>query len=108
MASWERRPPPFSPLWFACRHWIFDRDGYTCQYCDKHVIDYPDGRPRLDLATVDHVRPLGKGGLNSFDNLVTACWECNSILGDYLDTVRGKRWYIRFLRGMQKIRVSVA
>ncbi len=106
VASRGRRPPAFSPLWQAGRQYVLKRDNYRCRYCGKAVIDYPDGRYRHDLATIDHVRPLSKNGLTSFDNLVTACGECNSFLGNELDSVRAKRWYIRFTRGLRRIRQS--
>ena len=27
---------------------------------------------------IDHVKPINKGGSNSFDNLVISCFTCNS------------------------------
>lgn len=49
---------------------IFERDGYTCQYC-SHRFDSKE----LNL---DHVIPREKGGKNSWDNVVTSCIRCNS------------------------------
>lgn len=50
---------------------VFRRDGYKCGYCgSKHDL------------TVDHVIPLSKGGKNTWDNVVTACFSCNSKKGD--------------------------
>ncbi len=46
---------------------IFRRDRYQCQYC---------GRTSGQL-TIDHVIPRHRGGDYSWDNLVTACPECN-------------------------------
>ncbi|MCS6824151.1 MAG: HNH endonuclease [Cytophagaceae bacterium] len=51
---------------------IFKRDNYQCQYCGATT----------DL-TLDHVLPRSRGGLTSWDNLVTACKQCNSRKGDY-------------------------
>lgn len=50
---------------------IFRRDGNRCQYCGS----------TYDL-TLDHVLPKSRGGLSSWDNLVTACKNCNSRKGD--------------------------
>lgn len=50
---------------------IFRRDNYTCGYC---------GRFR-DL-TVDHIQPKSKGGKDNWENLITACFKCNSVKGD--------------------------
>jgi hypothetical protein len=52
---------------------IFKRDGHTCVYCGN--------RERRKL-TIDHVIPQSKGGKNSWDNLVTACFKCNNEKAD--------------------------
>jgi DNA-directed RNA polymerase subunit RPC12/RpoP len=59
---------------------IFERDGYACQYCKKRVAI--KHRNRLRWATIDHVIPLSKGGAHSPDNIVTACFSCNSRKGN--------------------------
>lgn len=48
---------------------IFERDRNTCQYCGRRM-------PRADV-TVDHVVPRSRGGVDSWENLVLACMECN-------------------------------
>jgi len=48
---------------------IFERDRNTCQYCGRRL-------PRADI-TVDHVIPRSRGGIDSWENLVLACMECN-------------------------------
>lgn len=63
------------------RQKVYERDSYTCRYCRKLVTPY--------TATLDHLIPVIAGGDNSFDNLVTACLECNSrkhvkSVGDFL------------------------
>ena len=60
---------------------IFERDGYECQYCKKQLTRF--------TATLDHITPVSKGGGNEYDNVITACRECNSkktgkYLGDFL------------------------
>lgn len=49
---------------------VFKRDGFKCQYCGR--------TPPLVVLQVDHVIPASKGGSNHKDNLVTACFDCNS------------------------------
>lgn len=49
---------------------IFYRDDYTCQYCSS-----------TSNLTVDHVKPIARGGQWTWENLVTACSECNSKKG---------------------------
>jgi hypothetical protein len=48
---------------------VFKRDSFTCQYCGATP-------PRVVLE-VDHINPIAKGGKNSIDNLITACFDCN-------------------------------
>jgi 5-methylcytosine-specific restriction endonuclease McrA len=52
---------------------VYARDIYQCQYCgEKH-----SGR----LLTLDHVLPLSKGGLHTWENVVAACGPCNNRKG---------------------------
>ncbi len=53
---------------------LFARDNYRCQYCSKHRDDLN----RKECLTRDHVKPLSRGGLNTWDNVVTACTKCNA------------------------------
>jgi len=45
---------------------LMKRDNHTCQYCGS----------RADL-TLDHVMPRSRNGVDSWENLVTACNKCN-------------------------------
>lgn len=53
----------------SARQRVFERDGYTCQYCGSQL----DQRN----ATIDHLIPLASGGLNELTNFVTCCRACN-------------------------------
>jgi 5-methylcytosine-specific restriction endonuclease McrA len=55
---------------------VFLRDGFECQYCG-------DGFPTHDL-TFDHVIPRSRGGRTIWENVVTACGECNLYKGNRL------------------------
>jgi 5-methylcytosine-specific restriction endonuclease McrA len=46
---------------------ILNRDNHSCQYC---------GYTGSDL-TLDHVIPRSRGGVDSWENLTTACMRCN-------------------------------
>ncbi len=59
-----------------CRRSILLRDRFTCQYCGKTF-------PESDL-TYDHVVPRSKGGVTVWDNIVSACVECNKAKRDAL------------------------
>ena len=52
---------------------LFARDGSLCMYCGK---DY--GRHSL---TRDHVMPISRGGRDIWENVVCACFHCNSRKG---------------------------
>lgn len=59
---------------------LFARDGYRCQYCNRH-------RSKLrgrEFLTRDHVIPLSLGGDNGWHNVVTACSACNNRKGSHL------------------------
>lgn len=51
------------------RRGVLARDHDTCQYCGTQP-----GRTNL---TIDHVVPRSQGGQTMWDNVVTACRECN-------------------------------
>jgi 5-methylcytosine-specific restriction endonuclease McrA len=51
---------------------IFHRDNNQCQYCGT----------KRGLLTLDHVIPKSRGGKTSWENLTTACFECNNKKGN--------------------------
>ena len=59
---------------------LFARDSYRCQYCNRHRSDLR-GR---EFLTRDHVVPMSLGGNNSWQNVVTACSPCNNRKGNHL------------------------
>ena len=60
---------------------VYERDDYKCRYCGKQLTRFS--------ATLDHIKPVVERGDNGFENLVTACLNCNSRknkrpVGDFL------------------------
>ena len=53
---------------------LFARDQYRCQYCGRTQLEL---KPREQL-TRDHLIPISRGGLNEWNNVVTACSPCNT------------------------------
>lgn len=53
---------------------LFRRDGHICLYCGEKF-------PR-SLLTRDHVIPMSRGGTDSWENVVTACFRCNNHKGN--------------------------
>jgi len=52
---------------------LFAPDASMCMYCGKEF-----GRHSL---TRDHVQPISKGGRDTWENVVSACFHCNSRKG---------------------------
>ena len=91
---------------------LFARDNYRCQYCGKHRNDLN----RRDCLTRDHVKPISRGGANTWDNVVTACTKCNARKGNRLPMecgmypkatpkeprYVGMGWYSRGLNAIQR------
>lgn len=61
--SWPIRP---ATPWLKYQRQILKRDGYKCVYCGSNE--------KLGL---DHVFPRSRGGADTPDNLVAACFPCN-------------------------------
>ncbi len=53
---------------------LFRRDDHLCLYCGE------SRRPK-DLSR-DHVKPISRGGLDTWTNVVTACKRCNNVKGN--------------------------
>lgn len=59
------RPP--ANEWAEIRLAVFQRDDFTCTYCQSRGV-------QLEC---DHIVPVAKGGMHEMDNLTTACRPCN-------------------------------
>jgi hypothetical protein len=94
----------------------FKRDKFVCRYCGRHTVISPllrllsiafgDIFPyqrnwRMDschagywrdVASCDHLIPIARMGTSDLDNLVTACYMCNSIKQNWL--VEELRWHL--------------
>ncbi len=55
---------------------VYLRYHFKCQYCTESL-------PAEDL-TFDHIVPRSRGGRTSWDNVVTACQDCNLVKGNRL------------------------
>ncbi|MGC4089063.1 MAG: HNH endonuclease [Polyangiaceae bacterium] len=49
---------------------VYQRDGWTCQYCGAKKADKE--------LSFDHVLPRASGGRTVWENIVTACKPCNT------------------------------
>jgi len=53
---------------------VFLRDQYQCLYCTCNIA--------RATGTLDHVIPVSKGGKTNFENIATACADCNTRKAD--------------------------
>lgn len=60
-------PRPEPEEWRRIRQAVFVRDRHICQYCGR----------KSERLECDHIVPISKGGSNTMDNLITACFDCN-------------------------------
>lgn len=66
---------------------IFIRDQHTCQYCGR--------RRGANELTLDHVVPVVQGGTKSWENIVSACIQCNQKKGGRTPHEAGMRLITR-------------
>jgi len=62
---------------------VFTRDGFRCQYCGD--------RKKMAELNYDHVLPRRLGGKTNWDNIVAACYACNSFKADRTPEQAGMR-----------------
>jgi 5-methylcytosine-specific restriction endonuclease McrA len=88
-ARWETRVPAVIMLKEYLRRTreprfskgnVFLRDQYHCLYCGTDVTS--------NTGTMDHVLPISRGGLTSWENIATACGPCNARKGNTMNKMR--------------------
>lgn len=52
---------------------LFKRDNHQCMYCGEHF--------HRSILTRDHITPRVQGGLDVWENVITACKRCNNAKG---------------------------
>lgn len=72
-----------SGAFLKLRFEVLKRDEFRCQYCGRCPKTHKDC-----ILHVDHIHPKSKGGLDTLENLTTACFECNEGKTDILLDVR--------------------
>lgn len=64
---------------------IYSRDDYTCKLCNE-PLNMDEKVPHPLAPTIDHVRPLARGGTHEPGNVQAAHFLCNSTKSDRWDT----------------------
>jgi 5-methylcytosine-specific restriction endonuclease McrA len=67
---------------------LAERGNFVCHICSG-LVDMSVSRVSRFGATVDHVVPISKGGLDSLENVRLAHWICNIRKSDSLEFVNG-------------------
>ena len=62
---------------------VLTRDNWTCQYCGRK---FPTSK-----LNYDHVLPRSRGGRTVWENIVSACYDCNSKKGNRTPQEAGMR-----------------
>ncbi len=57
--------------------------GHRCHWCRRHL--------EADEVTLDHLIPVGRGGLDEAENLVPCCADCNQARADDMPELEGLR-----------------
>ena len=73
-ARGHARPQAIDPTPALTNPALFARDQYLCLYCGEQF--------HRSTLTRDHVQPVSKGGLDIWENVVSACFHCNSRKGN--------------------------
>lgn len=55
---------------------VFNRDKWICQICG-HAVSKLRDRNLIDIASLDHIIPISKGGKHSYENTQLAHLSCN-------------------------------
>ena len=59
---------------------LYNRDLGICQICNRVIIFGNDTNADY-YPSIDHIKPLSKGGTHTWDNVQLACRKCNTIKG---------------------------
>lgn len=77
-------PKPFTPIegldHGAVKVWMWLRQDGKCLLCGE-AIDMTIARNRYGAASVEHKKPVSRGGKNGSGNLALTHWECNKRRG---------------------------
>ncbi len=73
-ARGHARPQALDPTPALTNPALFARDQHLCLYCGREC---PRG-----VLTRDHVQPVSRGGRDTWENVVSACFACNSRKGN--------------------------
>lgn len=76
------------------RKMVYEKGNGRCQLCGREIL--------LSQMTLDHIKPLAKGGEESIENLQCSCKQCNMFKGSILPEDFQKRINTIFLFQMQR------
>lgn len=78
------------------RRGVLERDSFTCIFCGIKAGDTKSGKHKYQLRdfTIEHLRPVSRGGKSTWGNTACACEPCNLSKADRLPHEAGLklRW----------------
>ena len=69
----------------SVREQVRQRANFACEYCQISETDAGG------LLTIDHFRPISKGGNDHLNNLIYCCHRCNSYKYNYFPSNEGEK-----------------
>ena len=53
--------------------------GFACPICKKTMhLSNGEVDNNMNVYSIEHVKPMGKGGTNTIDNIIICCRQCNN------------------------------
>lgn len=69
------------------RHRILMKQDNKCFYCERALT--------LEQSTIEHIIPKSRGGRKGFKNIVVACNDCNTLVGNFMSIEELDAYYDR-------------
>lgn len=80
-----------------CRRSIFLRDNFSCQFCGEQFA--------ASELTFDHLIPRANGGTTTWENILTACIDCNSQKRSDMPNFSGRRGRVSAKGGLRPLKL---
>ena len=61
----------------VCREKVFERDGWLCRLCGVDTPKELSGTCNRNAPELDHIVPVSRGGLHTYENTQCLCRACN-------------------------------
>lgn len=76
---------------------LFNRQQGLCPYCDLPIFSPSQG-------TLEHIRPVSKGGGNGIGNLLIVHWPCNDLRKNFTSIAEAEEYIERLMNLLRKLK----